>query len=123
MHAVEKSRARSRDAQRIKSGIVVPEASIRACALKLEFVRYESEVRSFRCRLWVQKSDYVNADLRYEKIQVAMKVELSSAIYFRKISACYSPYGFVSTLCTRSRIAIIHSLTALVVDNVTFCGD
>ena len=35
VHAVEKSRACSRDAH--KSGIVVPEASIRACALKLEF--------------------------------------------------------------------------------------
>ena len=43
-------------------------------------------------------------DLRYEKV---LKVELSSALYFRKISACYnSPYGFVSTSCTRSRIAI-----------------
>ena len=42
---------------------------------------------------------------RYNK--VALKVELSSAVYFRKISTCYnSPYGFVSTSCTRSRIAV-----------------
>ena len=38
--------------------------------------------------------------------KVALKVELSSALFFRKISACCSPCGFVSTSCTRSRIAI-----------------
>ena len=56
-------------AMRIKSGIVVPEASIRACALKLGFGKVSNLSSRLDVVYRIQKLRLFITDLRYEKVQ------------------------------------------------------